>query len=71
MHTSSLRQWDEGGTAVRSSPCEAWGGLDDRHDRTKDTIRAYQGKVSECLISEFGDTSLRDINAARIKVMAV
>lgn len=37
--------------------------------RSEGTIRAYQGKVSGYLVPEFGDTPLREIDAARIKVM--
>lgn len=37
--------------------------------RSEGTIRSYQSKVSGYLIPEFGDTTLRDIDAARIKVM--
>ncbi|GAA1803545.1 tyrosine-type recombinase/integrase [Nesterenkonia flava] len=37
--------------------------------RSEGTIRSYQSKVSGYLIPEFGDTPLRDIDAARIKVM--
>lgn len=37
--------------------------------RSEGTIRSYQSKVSGYLIPEFGETPLRDIDAARIEVM--